>query len=583
MNHNQASSDPHAAVLTLNYCAASLTSIIEYEDSVVRDQEYDAILNRINMEAVAKDEELRLLFNRLLETLTHYKLQEGDREWVKKEYEQSLKNAIFSCLPQFNVIVAGGDPWTMLFSAVHQVGVGFFNYRRNVAQYRLNRDKALWQLKKQEIVELNAIRTELFNASWALAERYGYPDEWRITQPQIEKYIRTLQDDNRERMLERLDYLSDEFQVFPPFWYNRGKAALDLALKARDDGQDDACAYFMSEARKAYEHFEQVWKPIIRSDPYASSASLDQIALLDAEKDGKRIECLLDRVCTNAKYDLDVMQFASLHYLSICQADKASRLLRMLINEEYNIELNGKVLSRIYLELENVEDYNRLRKRIGAKNVVDKPAFLLTMTGDIGELADAALERSNKVAAILGVSYARVMLAPLSDKLDEYIETDAEKLKIEDIALNYKIEDIAVLLDKGKVKADADVFDALMMEMGRDVQEARRPLDGRIAKAAENYLKSVVEVEVIGAALLGTKSLSLGAALGVAAGRFLGPLGVAVMVGNLIYEYRKEKKRPRQLGRTSTMLLRNHSGNTTRCTNASKMRRRSRYSPSVES
>lgn len=236
----------------------------------------------------------------------------------------------------------------------------------------------------------------------------------------------------------------------------------------------------------------------------------------------------------------------------------------------------------IYLELENVEDYNRLRKRIGAENVVDKPAFLLTMTGDIDELADAALERSNKVAAILGVSYARAMLAPLSDML-ENVKTDAEKLKIEDIASNYKIEDIAVLLDKGKVKADADVFDALMMKMGRDVQEARRPLDGRIAKAAENYLKSVVEVEVIGAALLGTKSLSLGAALGVAAGRFLGPLGVAVMVGNLIYEYRKEKKRPRQLGRTSTMLLRNHSGNTTRCTNASKMRRRSRYSPSVES
>ncbi len=552
MNNSHVSSDPHAAALTLNYCAASITSIIQYEDCVVRDQEYDAILNRINMEVIAKDDELRLLFNRMLETLTHYKLQEGDRAWVDKEYQQNMKNAIFSCLPQFNVIVAGGNPWTMLFSAVHQIGVGFFNYRRNVAQYRLNKDKALWQLKKQEIVELNALRTELFNASWALADRYGYPDEWRLTQQQIEKYIQTLQDENRERMLERLDYLSDEFQAFPPFWYNKGKTALDLALVARDESENDACAHFMNEAGKAYEHFEQIWKPIVRSDPYASSAALDQIAMLEPAKDSERIRRLLGRVRTHAKYDLDVMQLASMHCLSIGDSDEASRLLRMLINEEHNIELNGKILSRIYVELGSDEDYNRLRKRIGAKNVVDKVKPLSAIAGDINELADAALERSEKFAAIAGIAYANVMLAPLSDKIDEYIETDAEEMTLKDIASYFQTEDIAVLLDKGKTKADAEIYDVLvadvLVEMGRDVQDARRPLDKRIVKATEKYLESVIEVELIGSALLGTQSSFLGrvakgAAVGAAAGLFLGPIGAgACIVGNLIHDYAKENR-----------------------------------------
>ena len=160
VNHEAGSEQMVKAALALNYSAASITSIVTYNDQIVLDQEYNAILNSINMEQMLKDDELRELFNRMLKTLTFFKIQEGDKEWVQREYQSNMKNAIFSCLPQFNVIVAGGNPWTMLFSAVHQVGVGYFNYRKNVRQYRLNKDKARWELKKGAMEELNALLTK---------------------------------------------------------------------------------------------------------------------------------------------------------------------------------------------------------------------------------------------------------------------------------------------------------------------------------------------------------------------------------------------------------------------------------------
>jgi len=439
----------------------------------------------------------------------------------------------------------------MLFSAVHQVGVGYFNYRKNVRQYRLNKDKALWELKKGAMEELNALQTQLFNTSWALADRYSFPDEWRLTQPQFEKYTQTLQDDDRERMLERLDYLEGEFQVFPPFWYHKGKGALDLAMAARDAGDERDCRHFMSEAARSYEHFERVWKPIVRSDPYASSSALDQVALLNPSTDAERIRPLLDRVCVHAKHDLDVMQITAIHYLSIGEVDRATRVLRMLINEDRDVELNGKLLSRVYVEKDKDDDYDRLRKRIGEENVVSKLKPLSSIGGDLDELADAAEERAEVFAGIAGTAYANVMLTPLSDKIDNYLETDADEMSLEQIASHFYTEDIAALLDSGKKEADEEIYAPVMSdvltEMECDLVVARRPLDERIGKTTAKYLQSIVDVELIGAELLGTQtsflgSVAKGAAVGAAAGWFLGPLGVgAGIVGNLVHDHAKGK------------------------------------------
>ena len=52
------------AAYALNLCTVSVSQIIDYEDLIVLEQEYEAILNNLNLEAMPKDEPLLLIINK---------------------------------------------------------------------------------------------------------------------------------------------------------------------------------------------------------------------------------------------------------------------------------------------------------------------------------------------------------------------------------------------------------------------------------------------------------------------------------------------------------------------------------------
>lgn len=96
-----------------------------------------------------KDEPLLNIFKQLLDTITFFRIQEGDKKIIEKEYQQNVKNAIWNAVPNFGILVAGGDPITIAISLASQVGIGYMNYRRNKAKYNWDKEKQLWQLQKK--------------------------------------------------------------------------------------------------------------------------------------------------------------------------------------------------------------------------------------------------------------------------------------------------------------------------------------------------------------------------------------------------------------------------------------------------
>ena len=53
------------AAYALNLCTVSVSQIIDYEDIIVLEQEYEAILNNLNLEAMPKDEPLLLIIKQI--------------------------------------------------------------------------------------------------------------------------------------------------------------------------------------------------------------------------------------------------------------------------------------------------------------------------------------------------------------------------------------------------------------------------------------------------------------------------------------------------------------------------------------
>ena len=242
-------SDPKIrAAYALNLCTVSVSQIIDYDDVVILEQEYEAILNNLNIERMPKDEALLSILKQLLDTITFFRIQEGDKKFIDREYQDKMKNAIWNAIPSLGLLVAGGNPVTMAISLASQVGIGYMNYRKAKAENALAYEKEMWQLQRAAIEQFNGLRRELFDTAWRLVDAHELPDEYRLTERQVTQYNDILMDPDPLRRYERLDTIKENFLAYPPFWYFFGNTANELMRLS--DSEDSL--YYKEIAKQYY-------------------------------------------------------------------------------------------------------------------------------------------------------------------------------------------------------------------------------------------------------------------------------------------------------------------------------------------
>lgn len=339
------------AAYALNLCTVSVSQIIDFNDINIMEQEYEAILNNLNLEKFPKDEALLDIIKQILDTITFFKIQNSKKELIEKEYQHRMKNAIWSAVPNLGLIVAGGNPVTMAISLASQVGIGYMNYRKTKAENDLSKERELLELEWTAIEQLNGLRRELFDTAWRLADKYNYPDELRLTERQIRQYNDILMDMNSLRRYDRFEAVKDNFAAYPPFWYQFGSTANEISRDNTLELSDETRADYH---KKAQSFFEEYWNvnnsPLLREDQMAASCALEYVDILienKAEK-GMIIE-FIRKAISNSGNACDVLQMCAISYLRVGEMAEAAPLLRYLVNEEYNTSINAQILSGIYI------------------------------------------------------------------------------------------------------------------------------------------------------------------------------------------------------------------------------------------
>jgi hypothetical protein len=357
------------AAYALNLCTVSVSQIVDYNDIYILEQEYDAILNNLNIQNIIHDDALLSVLKQILDTITFFKIQEGDKKFIEKEYQSKIKNAIWSAVPNLSVIIAGGNPVTAALGVANQIGIGYMAYRKTKNEAGLEEERAKWELQRAAIEQFSGLQRELFACAWRLSDKYNFDDCYRLTEKQIKHYNAILVDPDPLRRYERLDTQKQIFQAFPPFWYYKGNAAKEVAKKYEKD--DAISAEYKKMAIEDYRKFDSIYVELMREDIIAASCALEHIDLLDKVNDREEIKKLIDRVMKLAGDNFDVLQIAVLNYISLDEQKNAKLILRRLINENYNVSLNGILLSRIYCKWDkNRVQYDILRDRIGEHNVI---------------------------------------------------------------------------------------------------------------------------------------------------------------------------------------------------------------------
>ena len=329
------------------------------------DQEYENILNNLNLEMMPKDEALLDVLKQILDVITFFRIEEKERKLLEKEYQQKMKDAIWSAAPNPSVIMAGGSGgWIgIAVTAVISIGTGYMNYRKEKAKIGLEQERKEWELERSLMEQLHGLRRQLFETAWRLADEYHFSDELRLTEKQIKQFNEMLQDDDPLRQYYRLEYIQKQFEAYPPFWYYLGSAALKVADKFADDR--DVCRSYLDKANASFDRFfEQsaFENKLLRENPTVAQCAFEYIAMLESKErngcltvsqDQKRrlIGEKLDLAVRSSGNSLDVMQLCALNYLATDRANEAIPLLRMLVNEFYNVSSNAHLLSMLLVKM----------------------------------------------------------------------------------------------------------------------------------------------------------------------------------------------------------------------------------------
>ncbi|WP_424040996.1 hypothetical protein [Prevotella pallens] len=359
------------AAYALNLCTVSVSQIVDYKDLNVLEQEYELILNNLNLHNIPKDQALLHILRQILDTVTFFRIYEGDKMMLEKKYQQKIKNAIWNAIPSFGLI-AVGEPYTFAISMIASVGMGYMNYRKEKANTLTEREEQEWTLQRSAIEQFNALRRELFDTAWRLSDSYKFDDKYRLTESQISQYNSILMDSIPLRKYERLDSIKDNFEAYPPFWYYFANAAMDVVNVYKNETAFDdnisAINKYTQLAEQNYQKYLDKDIDLLRNNYIRSACDLEYAALLfDSlsrieENEQKlrlcKINYLIDDAIKHCGSKLDILQIASIYYLKINKAEEASKHLRKLVIENYNTKTNSQLLSFIYLQ-ETVFDTNK--------------------------------------------------------------------------------------------------------------------------------------------------------------------------------------------------------------------------------
>lgn len=346
------------AAYALNVCTVSVSQIIDYDDINVLEQEYEAILNNLNLQQMPKDQALLNILNHLLDTITFFRIQEGDKRYIDRRYQHNIRNAIWEAVPTLAIFTMWSDP----LGIATTVGLSYMNYRRRKADYILERDFQNWELERAAIDQLNNLQRELFDTSWRLADAYEFPEKFRLTERQIKQYNKILTDTDPVRRYERLESITDSFDAYPPYWYYLGHAAMEIVAEDMHGHRrlnNDQKKEFIGKAQKAFDQLlnDELYN-ILREDPIVSACALEYIDTLDAKKDKEKIEELIKIALGMSGCAYDIWELCSLAYLRINRIEEACGLLRRLVNEDYNTEINAQLLSSLYMKMYVWSGYN---------------------------------------------------------------------------------------------------------------------------------------------------------------------------------------------------------------------------------
>lgn len=297
--------DAMTALFAINHINWVVTKIKTYNDPAVLEEEYKGLTaDALNLRVI-KDPELIDLICRILDVIVEMRIEEKERAFLKDELDQGMSDALADAVS--GIRITGLNPIAMVASAVTSVASAALNYKKAKRALQRKFERQNWSLDKNRMYYLNDLNKELLRDFWAIVQKYpDLPDEYRVSENNIQLLVDHLKDDDAKMRHEFLRAFNDQFAGFQPYWYHRAAAAYEVSGNAQLDEETRAAA--REDARFSIERYmsiQIVCGNVLRKDATAAKAALLRAAMMseDGSRDTKAYQDAIDVVIRNSSPD----------------------------------------------------------------------------------------------------------------------------------------------------------------------------------------------------------------------------------------------------------------------------------------
>jgi len=346
---NESMRESKNAVLALNYLHASLNKIKMYNDKRVLEDEYDNIINNINLTAIS-DKEIVDIITKLMDTLSAFRLKEMDKERFQKIYEQKLQSALSDSLLQVGANIKSGvlvgqalDPTTAVILLANSTKNAYKTYANTQEDAKDELDESMWKLKKSDISELNKIRKEFLITYWKIMKRYNIPDNWRITEKQLTRFVNVSKETDEKKKYRQLLRMKNELAMLPTFWFELSLAAHSLGEKGEE----------LTDIRQ----YEALNQKLLRHNAQYSLMLANSTAYLDPKTQQEEIRKILEKIQKVDPRNPERKLFVAMQYAAIGDIKKAEKILDENVDDGFLPVLSKKMKLKLYIKSHEKEAY----------------------------------------------------------------------------------------------------------------------------------------------------------------------------------------------------------------------------------
>lgn len=392
-------------IAQMNYCINSLTNIIHNKSMSVLEHESDQILNNLTIEQIIGLYEINDFRLDLLDAVGKFDITEQERALLRRI--QSIKRDNMKWAALSNAL----DP-TMLLTGNAGVGMGYqlafqtlltaarsaVEYQTMKGEQNIEELRAMWDLRKEDLKEINETRQEALKIVFSLYNKYYLSEKDRLTESTANNFSTYISEENAAKRARLLEDNRETYEHIADYYYYLGMAYLDLnnydkaklnfttylnmyakvpLLRYDEKSGCIALAILANEKNLSNRAKKNYIDSALKNLPHNSAAILQcaMIYLYELNEQATALNLIRAGIEDPKASDKSMLYMAAANVLPIAkQYPQLYSDICSLFNEDDRISLDSYIT---YLINENEFAWEDLAKVIVFKNVTYKPWYQL--------------------------------------------------------------------------------------------------------------------------------------------------------------------------------------------------------------